>query len=177
MSSRKAVFAILFLPILFALLLFLAVLFVWKLPMFCCERCRAVRYLPYAGLAYYGLAVPLVLTSFGLAWWEVLIGTGLFALTGNWLLPDPLTFALNPRRRRAVRLSIEYLDAGDGPRVIYGMVDVIGSEAGRTIVCASLSSGTNPLARRFLAVADDSGTIDELNFEYVSTRHGVHELL
>jgi hypothetical protein len=155
------------------LLVFVALLFIWKLPMICCERRRAVGYLPYAGLAYYGLAVPLLLVALGLAWWEVLIGAALFGFAGDWLLPDPFTYLLSPRKRRAVKLAIQHLEAGGGPRPIYGMVSVIGSEAGRTIVSVAIKSGTIPPARRFLAVADKTASVEELDFEYVSTRHGV----
>ncbi len=96
MTWRKVAVVILFSPIWLGLLVFVALLFIWKLPMLCCERCRAVRFLPYAGLAYYGLAVPLVLMVFGLAWWEILIGAALFAFAGDWLLPDPFTYLFSP---------------------------------------------------------------------------------
>jgi hypothetical protein len=112
--------------------------------------------------------------ALGLAWWKVLFGAGLFACAGDWLLPDPFTYLLSPRKRRAVKLAIEHLEAGDGPRPIYSMVDVVGSEAGRTIVSVAINSDTKPPARRFLAVADDTAAIEELSFGYVSTRHGVH---
>jgi hypothetical protein len=173
-SWRQIGCAILFSPILVGLLVFVSLVFVVKLPMCCCERCRAVRWLPYAGLVYYGLAVPLVLLASGLAWWEALILTGLFALGGDWLLPDPFTYVLNPRKRRAVKLAIEYVDAGEGPWPIYGMVGVVGSEASRTIISVAIKSGTRPPARRFLAVADETPSVEELDFHYVSTKHGVH---
>jgi hypothetical protein len=173
-SWRKVAGTILFSPILVGLLVLVVLLFVWKLPMICCEHRRAVRYLPYAGLAYYGLTLPLVLVALGLAWWEVLVGTGLFALVGDWLLPDPFTYLLSPRKRRAVTLAIEYVEAGDGPGPIYGMVGVVGSETGRTIVSVAIKSGGKPPARRFLAVTDDTASVEELDFQYVSTRHGVH---
>jgi hypothetical protein len=48
---------ILFSPISLGLILVLAILLVGKLPIICCERLRAVRYLPLAGLCYYGLLV------------------------------------------------------------------------------------------------------------------------
>jgi hypothetical protein len=177
MSWRGAAGAVLFSPILAGLLVFAALLIIWKLPMICCERRRAIRYLPYAGLAYYGVAVPLVLSALGLMGWEVVIGAGLFALAGDWLLPDPFTYLLNPQKRRAVKLAIEHVEAGEGPRAIYGMVGVVGSEAGRTIVSVAINSGTKPPARRFLAVSDDTRTVEELDFDYVSTRHGVHAWL
>jgi hypothetical protein len=173
-SWRKVGFSILFSPILVGLLVFVAALFVWKLPMFCCERFRAVRWLPYVGLAYCGLVVPVVLVAFGLVWWEVLIGTVLFALAGDWLLPDPFTYIFSPRKRRAVRLAIECVEAGNGPWPIYGMVGVVGSEPNRTIVSVAIKSGTKPPARRFLAVADEIASVEELDFEYVSTKHRVH---
>jgi hypothetical protein len=174
---RQVGFTILFSPILVGLLVFVALLFALKLPMFCCERRRAVRWLPYARPIYYGLVVPVVLLALGLAWWEVLIGTGLFALAGNWLLPDPFTFVLSPRKRRAVKLVIEYVEAGEGPRPIYGMVGVVGSEPSRTIVSVAIKSGTKPPARRFLAVANETTSVEELDFEYVSTKHRVHAWL
>lgn len=177
MSWRKVAGTILFSPILVGLLVFVALLFIGRLPMICCERRRAVRYLPYAGLACYGLAVPLVLVAVRLAWWEVLIGTALFALAGGWLLPDPFTYVFNPRKRRAVTLAIEHLEAGDGLRPIYGMVSVVGSEVGRTIVSVAIKSDTIPPARRFLAVAHDTVSVEELDFEYVATKHGIHAWL
>jgi len=176
-SWRQVGFATLFSPILVGLLVFVALLLVLKLPMFCCERRRAVRWLPYAGLIYCGLVVPVVLLAFGLAWWEVLIGTGLFALAGDWLLPDPFTFMLSPRNRRAVMLAIAYVEAGEGPWLIYGMVGVVGSEPSRTIVSVAIKSGTKPPARRFLAVANEAASVEELDFEYVSTKHRVHAWL
>jgi hypothetical protein len=169
--------AILFSPVWLGLLVFVALLFTWKLPMLCCERRRAVRFLPYAGLAYYGLAVPLVLMAFRLAWWEILVGAAPFAFTGVWLLPDPFTYLFSPRKRRAVKLAIEHLEAVDGPRPIYGMVSVVGAEVGRTIVSVAIKSGTIPPARRFLAVADETASVEDLDFEYVSTKHGVRAWL
>ena len=142
MTWRKVARAILLSPIWLGLLVFVALLVIWKLPRLFCERRRAIRYLPYAGLAYYGLAVPLLLVALGLAWWEVLIGAVLFAFAGDWLLPDPFTYLFNPRKSRAVKLAIEYLEVGDGPRPIYGMVSVVGSETGRTIVSVAIKSDT-----------------------------------
>lgn len=138
------------------------------------RACRPIRWLPYAGLAYCGLVVPLLLVALGLVWWELLIGIGLFALGGDWLLPDPFTYVLSPRKRRAVKLAIEYVEAGEGPWPIYGMVGVVGSEPSRTIVSVAIKSGTRPPFRRFLAVADATASVEELDFEYVSTNHRVH---
>ena len=171
---RQVGFTILFSPILVGLFVFVAITIVLKLPMFLCERRRAVRWLPCAGLVYYGLVIPFVLMAIGLAWWEVLVGTGLFALAGDWLLPDPFTFVLSPRKRRAVKLAIEYVEAGVRPWPIYGMVGVVGSEPSRTIVSVAIKSGTKPRARRFVAVADETESVEELDFEYVSTKHHVH---
>jgi hypothetical protein len=167
---------ILFSPILIGLLFFVAALLILKLPIFCCERFRAVRWLPYAGLVYYGLAVPLFFVAWRSEWWQALIGTGLFALAGDWLLPDPFTYVLNPRKRRAVKLAIEHVEAGDGQWPIYGMVSVVSSEASRTIVSVAIQGGRPP-ARRFLAVANDIMTVEELDFEYVSKKYGAHEWL
>ena len=172
-SWRQVGFTILFSPILVGLFVFVALLIVLKLPMLLCERRRAVRWLPCAGLVYYWLVIPLVLVAFGLVWWEVLIGIGLFALGGDWLLPDPFTFVMSPRKRRAVKLAIEYVEAGEGPWPIYGMVGVVGSEPSRTIVSVAISD-RKPPARRFLAVADETASVEELDFEYVSTKHRVH---
>ncbi|MBL8800120.1 MAG: hypothetical protein JNM56_39930 [Planctomycetia bacterium] len=163
---------ILFAPLWLGLLAFVALLLIAKLPRFCCERRRAVRYLPYAGLAYYGLAVPLLLAGLGLAWRDILIGTALFALNGDWLLPDPFTFLWSPRRRRAVKRAIEHLEAGDGPQPIYGMVRVVGAEAERVVVSVMIGD-TKPPARRFLAVADATANVAELDFVYASEKHGV----
>jgi hypothetical protein len=172
-TLRNVGWAILFSPIWLGLLVFIALLVIWKLPMLCCERQRAIRYLPYAGLAYHGLAIPLLLVALGLAWWEVLIGAALFAFAGDWSLPDPFTYLLNPRKRRAVKLAIEHLEAGEGPRPIYGMVSVVGSEASRTIVSVAIKSDIIPPARRFLAVGNETPSVEELDFEYVSTKPGV----
>ena len=177
MSWRRAVVTILFSPILIGFLVLAAYFVVVRLPAECCERRRAVRHLPYVGLAYYGLAVPLLLVALGLAWREVLIGTALFALGGNWLLPDPFTYVLNPRKRRAVKLAIEHVEVGDGPGPIYGRVNVIGSEVGRTIVSVVINSDTIPSRRRFLGVADESAAVEELDFEYVSSKHRVRAWL
>jgi len=73
-----------------------------------------------------------------------------------------------------VRLAIEHLEAEDGPRPIYGMVGVVGVEGGRVIVSVAIKSGTIPPARRFLAIADETASVEDLDFEYVSTKHGVH---
>jgi hypothetical protein len=75
-----------------------------------------------------------------------------------------------------VKLAIEYLEAGNGPRPIYGGVTVVGMEAGRAIISLP-TYGTIPPARRFLAVADDTATFEELDFGYVSSRHGVRGYL
>jgi hypothetical protein len=176
-SWRKIAGTILFSPILVGLLIFVALLLILKLPMICCERRRAVRYLPCAGLAYYGLVIPLVLVASGMEWWAVLIGVALFALAGDWLLPDPFTCLLSPRKRRAVRQAIEYLEASAEPHAIYGMVSVVGLEPGRTVVSVAVKSDTIPPARRFLAVADETASVEELDFDYVSTKHGVHAWL
>lgn len=63
---RQATWAALFSPILIGSLLFVGVLIVWKLPMVCCERFRAVRYLPLGGLCYYSVAVTVATVSLGL---------------------------------------------------------------------------------------------------------------
>src|SRR6476620_3087305 len=57
-SWRKTIVMILFAPIMVGLLVFLALMVILKLPMFCCERWRAVRCLPYLGAVYSGLIVP-----------------------------------------------------------------------------------------------------------------------
>ncbi len=173
MSWRRVIGAILSSSILVGLWLFMAPLVVAKLPMICCERRRGIHHLPLVGLVYYGLVIPLVLVGLRLAWWEVLLGVGLLALGGNWLLPDPFTYLLSPRKRRAVKQAIAYQEASNGPPVSYGKVSVIGSEVGRTIVSVPVNSGCRPPARRFLAVVDDSASIEELDFEYMASRHGV----
>jgi len=172
-SWRKIVGMILFSPIMVGLLAVLVLGIIWKLPMFFCERCRAVRYLPYVGLAYYGLVVPTLLVAFGLRWWEVLMFTVILALISDWLLPDPFTYFFNPRKRRAVKLAIEYVDAGEELWPNYSRVHVVGLEADRTIISVELKSSTKPPARLFVAVADKTPALEVLDFEYVSTRHGV----
>jgi hypothetical protein len=172
-SWRKVAWTILFFPICLGLLGFVALFFVWKLPMLCCERSRAVRFLPYAGLGYYGLVLPLVLVALGLPWWQVVIVDGLFAFSGDWLLPDPFTYLFSPRKRRAVKLAIEHVESGDGPRPIYGIVSVVGSEVGRTIVSVAIDTCTKPPGQRLLAVTVATLAVEELDFEYVSAKRGV----
>jgi hypothetical protein len=58
-SWRKMAGMILFLPNVIGSLVFVALIVVWKLPMICCERRCAIRYLPHVGWVYYGLGVPL----------------------------------------------------------------------------------------------------------------------
>jgi hypothetical protein len=57
------------------------------------------------------------------------------------------------------------------------MVSVVGSEAVRTVVSVAIESGSRSPARRFLAVADGTASVEELDFEYVSANHGVQALL
>lgn len=173
MTWRKATWTILFSPILLGGLALIALGLICNLPRICCERQRAVRYLPYVGLVYYGLAVPLVLAAFGLGWWEVLFVAGLLALLGRWLLPDPLTYLMNPRKRRAAILAIEHVEAGHGPRPLYGRVNLVASETGRTIVSVCIKSDMIPSPLRFLAVADETASVEELDFGYVSSKHGI----
>lgn len=173
MSWRKTTTMILFAPIMAGLLVFFALVVVWKLPLLCCERLRAVRYLPYLGALYYGLIVPGSFIALGLAWWEVLIFTAMFALCGDWLLPDPFTYLFNPRKRRAVKLAIEYFEAKSEPWPNYGRLHVIGLEADRTIVSVEIKGSARPPVRRFLAVAHATSTVEVLDFEYVATKHGV----
>jgi hypothetical protein len=174
MTRREPVWALVFSPILLGLLLLAGPLIVWKLPTLCCQRMRAVRYLPLVGLVYYGIAVTLLTVSFGLPWWAVLALVGLGALEG--LLPDPVSFIVSPAKRRAVIRAIEFVEQQGGPRAHYGMVAVVGSEPGRYVVSVAINSGSIPPARRFLAVGTD-GSIEELDFEYVAVTHGVHPWL
>jgi hypothetical protein len=152
------------------------VMIAWKLPMFCCERLRAVRYLPVAGLCYYGAGISLAAVRFSLAWWEVFLLAGLALLGGNWLLPDPISFFVSPGRRRAVARAIEFIEASDGPRALYGMVEVVGVEPGRHIVAVTIYIPCIPPGRRFVAVGADGG-VEELGFEYVAAVHGVRHRL
>jgi hypothetical protein len=150
--------------------LFVLPLLIWKLPMLICERYRLVRYLPWAGLVYCVMIVPLTAVTLNLDWIEALIWAGLIVYC--CLLPNPFTFVLSPRKRRAVQRAIEYQEAKEGPKVIYGMVKVIGSEVGRTIVCIAIGD-RKPPGRRFLAVGNDSPTVEELDMEYVDSKYGV----
>src|SRR5436190_492047 len=93
---------ILLTPILLAQLLFVLVLIALRLPMHCCQSLRAVRYLLLAGLCYYGSLVLLSAVVLGRAWWEVVVLAAVAVLGGKWLLPDPISFLLNPGKRRAV---------------------------------------------------------------------------
>jgi hypothetical protein len=165
---------VVFSPILIGMLLLVSVLIVWKLPMLCCQRMRAVRYLPLVGLLYYGygIAVTLLAVLLGLARWEVLVLAGVGVLGGDWLLPDPVSFIVSPAKRRAVIRAIEFVEGQGVPRTLYGMVAVVGSEPGRYVVSGAIDSGCIPPGRRFLAVGTD-GSIKELDFEYVAVTHGV----
>jgi hypothetical protein len=171
MSWRKIAVVILFSPILVGLFAFLAILVVWKMPMMCCQRWRRIRYLPVFGLAYYGLLVPLVAIAAGLVWWEIILLIGMIIIAGDWLLPDPFSFLLSPHKCRAIARAIEHLEAKD--RIIYPMARVVGQEVGRTIVSVSINSDYIPPGRRFVAIGDNGKTVEELEFAYVSEKHGV----
>jgi hypothetical protein len=149
--------------------IFIGILIVGKLPMILCGKWRRIRYLPVAGVCHYGLLVPMGLFACGLAWWEVLLLAMLFALAGGWLLPNPYSFIVHPRRRRAVLRAIEFVEIDS--EVFYGMVYVLGEETGRTIVSVSINSGTIPAFRRFVAVGNDGTTVEDLSFEYVAANH------
>ncbi|WP_143392949.1 hypothetical protein [Fimbriiglobus ruber] len=172
MSWRQVGWTVLFSPVLIGLLPFIAALIVWKLPRACCERLRAVRYLPLAGLCYYTAIVAALSLALGLTWWEILLLSGLAVVGGEWLLPDPMSFVFSPARRRAVVRAVEFVEQQGGLRALYGMVAVIGSEAGRQVVSVSVMSGWIPPGRRFVAVAPD-GTVEELEYEHVAAAHGV----
>jgi hypothetical protein len=170
MSWRNIPGAILFSPILVGCLVFVAVMIILRLPNLSCKRYRAVRYLPYVGLAYYGFLIPLALLAFGLSWWIVAAASVLVALDGDWLLPRPFTFLFNARNRRAVKRAIEYLDSKEGLPPIYGRAAVVGFEDGRTIVSVAIKSNHIPPERRHLAVADDD--VMELGFDYLRRQAG-----
>ncbi len=172
MTWRQLTQAIVLAPILIGSLLFVGVLIAWKLPMFCCERWRAVRYLPVVGTCYYGAGISLAAVLLGLAWWEVLLLAGLALVGGDWLLPDPVSFFASSAKRRAVVRAVEFIEGQDGPRALYRMVAAIGVEPGRRIVSVAIDSGCIPPSRRFLAVGSDGG-VEELDFEYVAAAHGV----
>jgi len=157
-------------PVFLGLLLFFGIIVVFKLPMICCQRLRAVRWLSVAGLCYYSAGVTATVLL-GLEWWVVLLAT-LAALGGGWLLPDPVSFILSPARRRAVRRAVEFIERQGGPHPLYGMVAVVGSEPGRLVVSVAVETRCIPPGRRFLAVGAD-GAIEELDFEYVAEAHGV----
>ena len=164
--------AVIFSPLLIGTLLLVGVLIACKLPVFCCERLRAVAYLPAVGLCYYGAAVGLAAMCFGLAWWKVTLLAAFALVGGGWLLPDPVSFLFSPARRRAVARAVEFVEGQDGPRGIYEMVRVIGTEPGRRLVSVAVESGCIPAGRRFLAVGEDGG-VEELEFDYVAAAHGV----
>jgi hypothetical protein len=177
MAWRQIALVILIAPISLGLAVFAVSLLIAKLPMLCCERLRAIRYLSYAWMVYHGVVIPLLLLCLGLGWMDVVITSALLGFAGGWMLPDPITYIFYPRFRRAVKISIEHAEAGEGPRPIYGMVSVVGSEAVRTVVSVAIESGSRSPARRFLAVADGTASVEELDFEYVSANHGVQALL
>ena len=169
---RKTAWVVLFSPILIGLLLIVGIFAVWKLPMVCCERFRAVRYLSLFGLCYYSAAITVAAVSLGLVWWEVSVIAGLAILGGEWLLPDPVSWLFRPAKRRAVARAIEYVEQRNGPWVLYGMVAVVGAELERHVVSVAVDTGTRPPGRRFVAVRAD-GAIEELDFNYVAANHGV----
>jgi hypothetical protein len=171
MTWRQVGIGVLLMPVVAGTVLLVAVLVVCKLPAFCCERCRAVRWLPLAGLAYYGGAAGLAAAS-GAGWWEAALVVGLAAVAGNWLLPDPASFLLRPRRRRAVAWAIGRVEAGGGPRPIYGMAQVAGREGSRTVVAVPVHTWTRPPGCRYLAVAHDGQSIEELEPDQVGVIRG-----
>jgi len=174
-SWRTAACWFLYSPIFVGTLLLFASVLILQLPKYCCTRYRAVGYLPFAGLAYYGFAVPLILIALGWEWWNVLGATALVLLVSSsgWLLPDAFTFLFNPRKRHAVKRAVEHIEASNGPRPDYSMANVIGLEHDRTIVSVVIAGHSKPPRRRFFAVLDDLRAVEELDFEYVSTKHGV----
>ncbi len=162
----------LFSPILIGSLLFVGIFGVWKLPMVCCERFRVIRYLPLVGFCYYSVAITVAAASLGLAWWEVSVIAVLAILGGEWLLPDPVSWLFRPAKRRAVARAIMYVEQQNGPRVIYGMVSVVGTEPERHVMSVAIDTGIRPPGRRFIAVRAD-GDVEELDFHYVAANHGV----
>lgn len=165
--------AVLFALLLLSCLPLAGVLLVVRLPMFCCSWIRAVRFLPLAGMCYYLLLASVYPLVLGVPWWEGAVIGVLGMLGGCCLLPDPVTFVLSPRKRRAVLRAIAHQERTGDLRVHYDMVSMVVSEPDRDIVCLPLQSGTKPPWRRFLAVSRTGDGIAEVSGEDAWLRYGV----
>lgn len=140
---------------------------VFRLPMLCCHRLRAVRWLPLAGLCYYSVAVAALVVVLGWKWGAVLLATAVIA--GDWLLPNPIMFVLMPAWRRAALRVIEYVEQRGGPRPMYWRVQPAGFDRGRPVVAVGVGGGygffAEPVARLLLAVGP-GGAVEELDREW-----------
>ena len=172
MTWRRATITVLFSPVTVGLVLLVAIIVIWKLPMICCERLRAVRWLPLVGLCYYAATVPAVAVLFELDWLGVVLLAVFVTVNGGWLPPDPVSFVFSPTRRRAVKRAIEFVEREGGPRPLYGWVSVIGRNSDRLVVSVAIDTACKPPNRRFLAVVTD-GTVEELDTEFVADAYGV----
>jgi hypothetical protein len=155
---------LLFVPIFIVLIPGVALHLVFRLPMLCCHRLRAVRWLSLAGLCYYSVAVTLVAVLVGRDFAALLLVSAVTA--GDWLLPNPWSFVFHPAWRRAARRAVEYVEQQGGPRPLYSRAVVVASR-GRLLVALDVDDGLPwfrpPAERRWLAVGAD-GAVEELDF-------------
>lgn len=143
-----------------------------RLPLLCCQLMRSVRFLPYAVTAYFGLVVPSVLLALGLTWWKAALFAGSSMLLSGCLLPNAFAYFVNPRKRKAVVAAISFLETQSIHWIDYTGVTVVASEPERLIVCVTWGT-TRPPTHSYHAVSDDGRTVEELNLEYVASKHGV----
>ncbi len=164
-SAGKGAFKLLFLAVMAGCVAFLVILVVCKLPLFVCQRCRAVRYLVPLTLVYYPAVALIATTWLGLSWWESMF----FLLFGLLfcVLPDPWTFAFSPRKRRAVYAAIQYQERLGQMRPLYDQVSVLAAEGERCVLCITLEGSIRPSARKYVAVYDGDHRIEELDYEYM----------
>jgi hypothetical protein len=136
----------------------------FQLPSICCQRLRAVRFLPIAGMCYYG-ALVLAAAWFGFAWWDVCLFAIFALLLGDWLPPNPIAFFFSPAKRRAAIAAIEYFETQDGARPFY-RAKIIGIEPDRIVVAIELDNHSIPFRCRYVAVRTD-GRVEVLKFDDV----------
>src|SRR4051794_3051442 len=107
-ATPALLLAVLFVLGMTVVLVYLHVYLLVLLPVMLCAGYRRVRLLPWVG-------VPYAAALAGLPWWfgflPLLGGFGVFLfLCCVYLLPDPVSFFVRPRRRRAFLRAIEYAE-------------------------------------------------------------------
>ncbi len=158
--------------IFFILAVVIIPLLLLRLPLLCCQLLRSVRLLPYAGMAYFGFVVPSVLIALGLAWWKAVLLSGAWMLLSGCLLPNSFAYFFYPRNRKAVIEAISYLEAHGADGINYMGVTVVASEPERLIVSVEWGN-RKPPSHSYHAVSNDFRTVEELDFEYLASKHGV----